>query len=595
MATIKWDYLTITYNLMDEVQYRIFEIVKVERSWVGTSEYFDIYDGDEDIGYISFNENSRQADGLNYLGRYELARTASARTAKIYIESDGDIDHKKYLLTSISVPARTQYLVIYNLNGGSGSFPNQTKDKGATITLRTGTPTKTGDTFVDWRSGAYSGNMSYSPGDTYSTDADLVLKARWQVWLSYNTNGGAHTPVSQTDYYTWTALTFTLSDVTPTRSQYVFWHWNTKTDNSGTTVSPSGTIRISTSTVLYAIWNPIISYNANGGTNAPSSQIKTFNSDIRLSYSTPKRDGYTFSGWNTKANGSGTAYKPNEIYASNVALTLYAQWTKVIINPTISSMSVVRCDSSGTAADDGTYFKLTVQWSVDTTYPDSNPATVAGRYKASGTSQWTSITFSSGASGTSGTAVAIVSGVSTDDQYDVEVTVTDSHSLTASRIDILTRAKFVWDIKAGGEAMGIGSAAPQKGLEVGWKAQFDEDVTLLKNLVVGGSLTAQELTVNTYSIGIVVAATNGTVVSQSARSVGHLCMVYVGLRPANSVSAGSTVTLGTLQSGFRPALTQGFASTAGTGTVSSGGSISFRPFNALSTSSTVYVGLTFLK
>jgi hypothetical protein len=113
--------------------------------------------------------------------------------------------------------------------------------------------------------------------------------------------------------------------------------------------------------------------------------------------------------------------------------------------------------------------------------------------------------------------------------------------------------------------------------------------------VVGGNLTAPELTVNTYSSGIVVAATNGTVVSQSARAVGHLCTVYVGLRPADAVSAGSTVTLGTLQSGFRPALTQGFASTAGTGTVSSGGSISFRPFNALSTSSTVYVGLTFLK
>jgi hypothetical protein len=183
--------------------------------------------------------------------------------------------------------------------------------------------------------------------------------------------------------------------------------------------------------------------------------------------------------------------------------------------------------------------------------------------------------------------------VSTDNQYDVEVTVTDAHSLTASRIDILTRAKFVWDIKVGGEAMGIGSAAPQKGLEVGWESKFDEDMTLLKDLVVGGSITAPELTANTYSSGIVVAATNGTVVSQSARSVGHMCMVYVGLSPANAVSAGSTVTLGTLQSGFRPALTRGFASTAGTGTVSSGGTITFRPFNALSTSSTVYVGLTF--
>ena len=578
--------------MSDTVQYRVIRVNSVRRSRAVSSSDI-IYIGDNSSGYGSeyawgyFYEGSSVAElreDYIYLGRGN-----SQRTTKLYCQYANYYEDHVFG-ASFTVPARTQYLIKYRNAYPSSSFPEQVKDRGASIALHSGTPTRDDYVFVRWNTKTDNTGVTYDSGYVYTADADLTLYGIWNAIVYFNSNGGSGGPVSQIKTY---REDLTLSNTTPSRAGYVFWHWNTKADNSGTTYAAGGGYTRDETMTLYAIWNPIISYNANGGTSAPFPQIKTFNSDIRLSYSTPKRDGHTFSGWNTKANGSGTAYKPNDIYALNVALTLYAQWTKVIINPTISSMSVVRCDSSGTSADDGTYFKLTARWSVDTTYPDGNPATVTGRYKVSGTSQWTSITFSSGASGTSGTAIAIVSGVSTDNQYDVEVTVTDAHSLTASRIDILTRAKFVWDIKVGGEAMGIGSAAPQKGLEVGWESQFDENVTLLKNLVVGGSLTSPELTVNTYSSGIVVAATNGTVVSQSARVVGHVCTVYVGLRPADAVSAGSTVTLGTLQSGFRPALTQGFASTAGTGTVSSGGSISFRPFNALSTSSTVYVGLTF--
>ena len=43
------------------------------------------------------------------------------------------------------------------------------------------------------------------------------------------------------------------------------------------------------------------------------------------------RDGYTFEGWNTEANGSGRAYQPGEIFNMPAEdVTLYAQWT--IIN-----------------------------------------------------------------------------------------------------------------------------------------------------------------------------------------------------------------------------------------------------------------------
>ena len=408
-------------------------------------------------------------------------------------------------------------------------------------------------------------------------DYDSTTLSGWEptVTISREHADRTHT-VGLRMSYTYNGLTVTTGDVSVREITIYVPDWGSSVKrNAGTPLDFSVQKRPSYT----------VTYDANGGAGAPSSQTKWHDEDLTLSSSKPTRAGYGFVGWATSPSATSATYQAGGTYTANAAITLYAVWTAV---PTISSISVVRCDASGNPSDLGTYCKVTAQWSVDRSRIQANVGTVTGTVGS------TVITWSSGASGASGTAVAIVPNVDTDVQYTVTVRVTDSFPLTTTRTDILTRAKFVWDVKAGGEAMGIGSAAPQKGLEVGWESQFDENVTLLKNLVVGGSLTAPELTVNTYSSGIVVAATNGTVVSQSARVVGHLCTVYVGLRPANSVSAGSTVTLGTLQSGFRPALTQGFASTAGTGTVSSGGSISFRPFNALSTSSTVYVGLTFL-
>ena len=42
------------------------------------------------------------------------------------------------------------------------------------------------------------------------------------------------------------------------------------------------------------------------------------------------RSGYTFTGWNTVADGSGTAYTDSESYPFTSGATLYAQWTSTL-------------------------------------------------------------------------------------------------------------------------------------------------------------------------------------------------------------------------------------------------------------------------
>ena len=70
-----------------------------------------------------------------------------------------------------------------------------------------------------------------------------------------------------------------------------------------------------------------ISYNANGGSGAPSSQIKDGGINLTLSSTVPSRSGYAFAGWNTAQNGSGIHYDSGATFTGNANTTLYAQWT----------------------------------------------------------------------------------------------------------------------------------------------------------------------------------------------------------------------------------------------------------------------------
>ncbi len=76
----------------------------------------------------------------------------------------------------------------------------------------------------------------------------------------------------------------------------------------------------------------VVKFNYNGGSGSMSDQEFTYDQAQNLSKNTFKRSGYTFTGWNTKQNGSGTSYS-DEAYVQNLTtvsngeVILYAQWT----------------------------------------------------------------------------------------------------------------------------------------------------------------------------------------------------------------------------------------------------------------------------
>jgi uncharacterized repeat protein (TIGR02543 family) len=451
------------------------------------------------------------------------------------------------------------------VNGGSGTVLSQTKYYGITLTLSSTTPTRTNYSFYHWNTKSDNSGTTYNPGASYTANAAATLYAIWNPIISYNANGGSGAPSSQTKTYG-TALT--LSSTKPTRTNYVFKNWNTKSDGTGTSYNPGASYTSNATATLYAQWYApyTVTPNANGGTLASgcSALTKVYNTALTLwaSSKNPTRTGYTFSKWNTKQDGTGTSYSAGASYTANASATLYAQWTanKYTISfnanggvsapssvtktygqsitlptakptrvghtflgwgessssttakwaagatfsdaitanktlyavwrddytsPQITSLKVYRCDSEGNEDDEGSYASIQAAWSVDTTVDEgaTNSGTVTGTIAEEGGSPET-FQFSSGDTGVSGTATAMISNLNTDIQYTVRVTVTDvkGASKATTRTALILRAFYIMDFGNAGQSVGIGRAASNLGLEVGYKTIFDDTVKILGHI-----------------------------------------------------------------------------------------------------------------
>jgi uncharacterized repeat protein (TIGR02543 family) len=132
-----------------------------------------------------------------------------------------------------------------------------------------------------------------------------------------------------------------LSNVGPSplaKSGYVFSAWNTRADGKGTKYAPGAKIAVKANTILYAVWAkaPVtysVTYSRNGATSGavPVDAAKYASgarATVRGNTGALARSGYMFEGWNTKANGTGTTYKPGAVITVKGNVTLYAKWSR---------------------------------------------------------------------------------------------------------------------------------------------------------------------------------------------------------------------------------------------------------------------------
>lgn len=292
-----------------------------------------------------------------------------------------------------------------------------------------------------------------------------------------------------------------------------------------------------TKTVEYTIPAKVftISFNANGGTNAPSSINKTYGQSVTLPTGKPTRIGHTFLGWALSQSAETAQWLAGANFSEAITAdtTLYAVWRDDYESPSITALRAYRCgfelttdtaidpdktyyerSGSGTTEDpyvyteveepdvsdlptyyelidddEAGYARIEATWSIDLEVDEGvvNSATMTGTITPEGHPAQ-AITFQSGYQGTSGNAVALVDGLDVDTQYTVTVTVTDvkGASASTSRTALLLRAFYIFDFGSQGNAIGIGRAAPQSGMEVGYHATFDDIVNLYDELQFNG-------------------------------------------------------------------------------------------------------------
>jgi uncharacterized repeat protein (TIGR02543 family) len=177
---------------------------------------------------------------------------------------------------------------------------------------------------------------AYNSGGTSGNSGTISATTSANSYtVSYNANGatGGTAPASQTKTQNAT-LTLAGNSGNLAKTGYTFAGWNTAANGSGTDYAAGGSFTDNSSIVLYAKWTVVqstytVSYNANGGIGtAPASQTKTNNVALTLAGNSGNlaKTGYTFAGWNTAANGSGTDYAAGGSYTANAPVTLYAKW-----------------------------------------------------------------------------------------------------------------------------------------------------------------------------------------------------------------------------------------------------------------------------
>jgi len=231
------------------------------------------------------------------------------------------------------------YEVTYLGNGGlPASQPAIAHEHGQNLKTPAGV-SRNGYEFNGWNTKSDGSGGAYIVGTTQVNNS-LTLYAQWKVRTDYrvnfnkNFNANTETDLVENMPANRSGITFdtTISEPSeiPVRIGYDFGGWYK--DSDCLSEWDFGTDKVGIDpTNLYAKWTVktyMVTYDANDGTPSMQSGSHDHGSELRAPDSTPEREGYELTGWNTEPGGSGTEYI---VGTTKVAgdLTLYAQWARV--------------------------------------------------------------------------------------------------------------------------------------------------------------------------------------------------------------------------------------------------------------------------
>ena len=231
--------------------------------------------------------------------------------------------------------------VSFDANGGTGTMEPQEGRINVDLSLNPNSFARSKYIFTGWNIQKDGSGKTYADAATIpgaDIKDDITLYAQWEkaITVTFDPNGA--TGGVMEDQYGTFSTPLELKANSFTKDGYNFDGWNTKADGTGTDYEDKATIPASAMTediTLYAQWDKktfTVMYNKNASDATGTMSNKEFekDKDATLDANKYKLDDYTFNGWNTKADGTGTSYKDKEkIPAGKIkddTITLYAQW-----------------------------------------------------------------------------------------------------------------------------------------------------------------------------------------------------------------------------------------------------------------------------
>lgn len=419
--------------------------------------------------------------------------------------------------------ARSYTIKIDGATVKSGTYNIDNKST-STITTGTCTVNKTTASRSVTFSVSFAFNVTWSGvyGGTKSASGSISIGAKTKYTVSYNANGGSGAPSAQTK---WHGTTLKLSTTKPTRTGHSFQGWATSASGS-VAYAAGANYTANAGVTLYAVWKANtykVSYNANGGSGAPSAQTKTYGKTLTLSSTKPARTNYTFLGWATSASATAATYSAGGSYTANSAATLYAVWKLAYVKPSVTNIVVYRARDALYQDDAGTNIWIEFNWS---TFHDVSSVEVLITSPAGDV-----ITDTPTVSGKSGSYAKLLGGgtIATDYTYTVKITVKDSGGNTP-----ITRTvagmKFAIDFMKGNKGAAIGKPAELEGIfDVAFKtrhsggmapvvlpAETDLNDVQTPNTYIGANVATNNyvncpLTAGTFSLTVTSGGENGQV------------------------------------------------------------------------------------
>ena len=151
--------------------------------------------------------------------------------------------------------------------------------------------------------------------------------------------------------------------------------------------------------------------------------------------------------------------------------------------PSVSALSIHRCNEDGTANDQGGYVKATFSATVSS-MNSKNTATYILKYKKSSATSYTNVPISALANNYAVSNYSYIFAADANSSYDVEVTVQDRHK-TASRNTSASTAFTLLNFNPQGNGIGVGQVCERENaFQVGMAADFAEALRAKKGISI---------------------------------------------------------------------------------------------------------------